>query len=323
MDEFMKQYRNIYIASCSPTGGIYQYRLGEDGKLSFVNKTECDRPMYAVIDGGRMYVLLRAPFDGNNESGLVIYDIACDGTLENPTEPVSTKGVVACHLAVKGTCVYCVNYLSGSVIKMPDTLVTHVGKGLHPTRQEASHTHFAGFTPDGKYLCVTDLGLDTVFLYSSDLTVSGKVTVPQGHGARHLVFSEDGHYMFVANELMSTVSSFEYDGCNFSYIETVSCLPVDNQKDSTASAIRYYCGKIYVSNRGHDSVSVLSHKNGRMTLLDTVDCKGASPRDFDIVGGFLIATNEKSDSVTVTDLGTLETTCILTDIEAPLCIVYR
>ncbi len=318
----MKQYRNIYIASCSPDGGIYQYRLEEDGKLSFVNKTECDRPMYAVVSDGKMYVLLRAPFDGNNESGLVVYDIACDGTLGNPTEPVSTKGVVACHLAVNKNDVYCVNYLSGNVIKMPDTIVTHSGKGIHPTRQEAPHTHFVGFTPDGKYLCVTDLGLDTVFLYAPDLTFKGKVTVPEGHGARHLVFSEDGRYMFVANELLSTVSSFEYDGCDFSYIETINCLPVDNKKDSTASAIRYHRGKIYVSNRGHDSVSILGHENGRMTLLDTVDCKGSSPRDFDILGNLMIATNEKSNSVTVTDLGTLETTCVLEDIEAPLCVVF-
>lgn len=314
---------NIYIASCSPDGGMYQYRLSDEGKLSFVNKTDCDRPMYAVIDGEKMYILLRAPFKENNESGLVQYDIAEDGTLKNPTEPVSTKGIVACHLTVKNSAVYCVNYLSGNVIKMPDTVVAHSGKGVHPTRQEAPHTHFAGFTPDGKYLCVTDLGLDTVFLYHPDMTLKDRVKVPEGHGARHLVFSDDGKYMFVANELESTVSSFEYDGESLSYIETVSCLPEENHFESTASAIRYHEDKIYVSNRGHDSVSILCHKKGRMTLSGTIDCGGAGPRDFDIIKGFIVATNEKSGNVTVTDLKTHEKTFELTDIKAPLCVTFQ
>ena len=318
----MKQQKSVYIASCSPTGGIFQYSLSEDGKLSLVSSTDCDRPMYAVIEKGRMYVLLRAPFDGKNESGLISYNIACDGSLENPTDVISTKGVVACHLAVKNDVVYCVNYLSGSVIKMPEKLVTHTGRGVHPKRQEAPHTHFAGFSPDGKYLCVTDLGLDTVFLYTPDLELLGQVKVPSGHGARHLVFSEDGKYMFVANELASTVSSFSYDGESFGYIETVSCLPENVRVESTASAIRCHCGKIYVSNRGHDSISVLEYENGRMTLSGNIGCGGKSPRDFDIAGGFLICTNEKSNSVTVTNLDTLERTCELTNLQAPLCVVF-
>ncbi len=317
----MKQPKKVYIASCSPTGGIFQYSLSEDGKLTFVKSTECDRPMYAVIDKGRMYVLLRAPFECSDESGLISYDVACDGSLEKPTDVISTKGVVACHLAVKNDDVYCVNYLSGSVIKMPETLVTHIGKGVHPKRQEAPHTHFAGFSPDGKYLCVTDLGLDTVFFYNPGLELVGQVKVPSGHGARHLVFSRDGKYMFVANELASTVSSFRYDGKSFDYIETVSCLPENIRVESTASAIRYHCGKIYVSNRGHDSVSVLEHKDGRMTLSGNIDCGGESPRDFDIADGFLICTNEKSNSVTVTKLDTFEKTCELTNIQTPLCVV--
>ena len=48
-----------------------------------------------------------------------------------------------------------------------------------------------------------------------------------GHGVRHLVFSNDGRYVFTANELKSTVSVLEYKDGNMELIDTISCLPKD------------------------------------------------------------------------------------------------
>lgn len=317
------QLYNIYIASCSPDGGIYHYTLFPDGHMEFVNKTNLDRPMYTTVDKNKMYILLRAPFTKNRESALVVYDIDENGLLVNPSPLASTRGEVACHLTVKDSDVYCVNYISGSVIKIPDTLVTHEGKGPHPQRQASPHTHYVGFTPDKKYICVTDLGLDTIFIYNPDMTIKCKASVPKGHGARHLIFSEDGDFCFVANELLSTVSSFRYCDGTLSLIETVDVLLSDYKGESTASAIRYNDGKIYVSNRGHNSISVLEHMDGRMNLLGTIDCGGDFPRDFDIVGDFIISTNEKSNSVTVINKQTLKEVYKVTGIDSPICIIYR
>ena len=82
------------------------------------------------------------------------------------TKPQSTKGIVACHLAESDGSIYCVNYLSGSVIKMPDTVDTHSGHGINPKRQDAPHTHYVCESPDGKYIFVTDLGIDKIFVYN-------------------------------------------------------------------------------------------------------------------------------------------------------------
>lgn len=292
--------RDIYIASCVETGGIYHYKL-QNGKLTLLDVTPMDRPMYMVIEDRKMYIVLRAPFAGSEESGVVVYDMDDEGKLVNPSEMQSTKGVVGCHILVDAGEVYCANYVSGSVIKLPDTLVQHSGQGPHPKRQTGPHAHFVGLTPDKKYICATDLGMDTIFLYNRDMTLRSQVKVPAGHGVRHLAFSSDGQWLFAVNELASTLSVFAYTNGALELKDTCSVLPEDFAGESTASAIRIRNGCIYVSNRGHDSVSQVRFENGKLTLQNVIPCGGKSPRDFDFVDGYMLCTNQDSNTVTVLD----------------------
>ena len=313
---------NIYIASCTNGGGIYQYHLYDDGCLKLRNFTQMDSPMYMASENNSMYILLRSPFSESKESGLVVCGISTDGKLQAPTGIISTKGEVACHLSVNCEDVYCANYISGSVIKMPEKLIKHEGKGINPIRQEAPHAHYVGFTPDKEFVCVVDLGLDTVFLYNKNLEFINKVQVPQGHGARHLVFSDNGKYCFVANELKSTVSILEYKIGELKYVDTVSCLPEGYAGETTASAIRFNEDHIYVSNRGLDTISVLKNQNGKLVYKDTYSCNGNFPRDFDIVGNYIICTNEKSDSITVLDKN-FNVVYIESNVKSPICVISR
>ena len=313
---------NIYIASCAKDGGIYHYHLYGDGSLKQISFTQMDRPMYMAYENNKMYILLRSPFSKSNESGLVVCDISADGKMQAPTDIISTKGEVACHLSVSCGDVYCANYISGSVIKMPEKLIKHEGKGINPIRQEAPHAHYVGFTPDKEFVCVVDLGLDTVFLYNRDLEVVNMVKLPEGHGARHLVFSDNGKYCFVANELKSTVSLLEYKNGELKYVDTVSCLPEGYEGKTTASAIRFNENHIYVSNRGLDTISVLKNQNRKLVYKDTYSCNGNFPRDFDIVGNYIICTNEKSDSITVFDKN-FNVKHIESNVKSPICVISR
>jgi len=275
--------------------------------------------MYMTIANGKMYVLLRAPFE-NAESGLIAYDIGTDGHLQDPSAVLSTKGEVACHLTADGEDLYAVNYISGSVIKMPDRLVTHSGKSIHAERQASPHTHFVSLTPDGQYLCVTDLGVDQIFIYHKDMTLVSSVHIPAGHGPRHLAFHEDGIHVFCANELASTVSLLEYTDGTLRLVDTVPALPENFNGESTAAAIRCVGNKVYVSNRGHDSISVLELSKGHLELKKTIPTQGQSPRDFLIHRDCIIAANEQSDVVTLISLDE-ERLVEKIDIKSPLCVV--
>jgi 6-phosphogluconolactonase len=78
---------------------------------------------------------------------------------------------------------------------------------------KVSHPHMIAFSPAGKKVYQTDLGLDQVVIYDFD-RVAGKlwqvengiVKFPPGSGPRHFVFNDEGTKMYVINELNSSLS---------------------------------------------------------------------------------------------------------------------
>lgn len=313
--------KTVYIASCVKDGGIYRYNLSDEGKLTQAGFTPMDCPMYMIASGNKMHVILNAPFN-NEESGLVTYDIMPDGSLENPTEICSTNGKVACHLCEDGGKIFCVNYVSGNVTKAGFKTVQHTGSGPNLPRQDGPHTHYAGLTPDKKYVCITDLGLDTIFVYDKDLNVVSCAKVPEGYGVRHLVFSDCGKYMFAVNELISSVSAFSYSDGKLELIDTVSILPEDFKEKSTGGAIRIHNNLIYASNRGHESIAELSFDGEKLKVLNLYSCHGTHPRDFDFVDDFLISTNMTSNNVAVMKISDGKTNLIDNiEIKEPLCVL--
>lgn len=309
---------DIYIASCVENGGIYHYKMNA-GAMRLVEIVHMDRPMYMTVENNKMYIVLRAPF-GSEESGVVVYDIDNAGRLVNPSEVIGTKGSCACHIAVHEGNIYCANYISGSVIRMSEQLVQHQGKGVNPIRQDGPHVHYVGMTPDQKYLCVTDLGLDAICLYYPDMRLHKKFSVPEGHGVRHLTFSEDGKWLFAVNELKSTVAAFSYEDGELELVDICSCIPESYVGVNTAAAIRVRDECIYVSNRGHDSIALMTFENCKLSLVKLIDCGGKGPRDFNFLEDMIVCTNEKSDSVTFLEY---ETACFVKDkidIPQPICV---
>lgn len=311
---------NVYIASCCRDGGIYHYRMTDSGSFTLVAFTPMDRPMFLDIWENRLYVTLRDPGD-KGESGVISCEMDEKGFLGSPSEIRSAMGRTACHILADRGEVYCANYSSASVIKLPGTLVQHTGSGPNPDRQEMAHPHFVGLTPERKYVCVADLGTDSIYLYDRDLKLHSVTRVPAGHGARHLAFSEDGRFLFCANELKSTVSLFSYRDGRLEYIHTVSALPEDFRDESYTAAIRIRGNEVLVSNRGHDSVARLRFADSRLTLVDTIPCHGKYPRDIWLVDRYLLSANQYSDTVTVLDMAQNGALVETLKIAAPMCIL--
>lgn len=313
--------KHIYILSCEKDGGIYHY-LFENGKFEFVNKTPLDRPMYAIIRDNKIYVILREIDTSTHFGGILSFDIDEEGKLINPSKIECADGIVPCHLEVLGNNKYVVNYLSGNIVKIKEKTVTHSGKGVHPTRQEAPHTHFVCSSTDKKHILCTDLGIDTIFIYDTDLNEEFKVKVPDGSGARHLCFSDNGKYLYCVNELSNDVSIFEWNNAKPILKGTYSAIP-DYKGESTAAAIRTKGEYLYISNRGANTISRFKIVGDKLELLENIYCGGKGPRDFNIIDDYIICTNENSNDVTVLNLENGKP--VLTDerlaIGSPLCVV--
>lgn len=291
---------NLLIASCTQDGGVLRYELHEDGGLVPLDTIPMPSPMFLAQQGKRLWAALRAPFCENNESGLAAYSLL-DG--ERLTPIASTRGVVACHIAVDGDDVYAANYLSGSVFSMPDRLDVHTGQGSDPVRQEAPHVHSTFLSPDRKYLLSCDLGLDRIFVYDRSLKLCSTASVPAGAGARHLVFSRDGRYVYCVNEMAASVSVFLWHDGELTYLHDHSVKPKDfcGQGKGSAIVLNRAGTRLFVTERGSQTVAVFDVDGENLTLLAHFDVHGEEPRDFALVAEerFAICVNQFSDNITV------------------------
>ncbi len=314
---------NMYIASNTEDGGVYRYNI-EDGLVEFCEKTAMPLPMYIDFDGDNMYVVLRAPFENSEESGIICYSLE-NGKPVNPSEFTSTEGLCGCHITADNGDIYAANYLSGSVKKAGGKLVQSIGEGPNKPRQDTAHLHQTVITPDGKYVCAADLGTDSILIYDRELNFVSKANVPAGHGARHMVFNKN--LLYCVNELAATVTVFKYNDGSLTALDTYTSLPCDFKDKNTAAAIRVSGEYLYISNRGHDSIVCYKINGEQLELIQRISCGGISPRDFNITpdGKMLVCTNETSDNVTFYSIsdGFLEKKDMELSIKAPLCIVFR
>jgi 6-phosphogluconolactonase len=196
-------------------------------------------------------------------------------------------------------------------------------------------------SPDNRFVLNCDLGLDKVFVYRLDVDASKLsladppfATIAPGAGPRHLTFSPDGKFIYVINEMASTISVFTYDAIHavMSEIQTISTLPKDFSGNNTAAEIAMHpSGKfLYGSNRGHDSIALFAvdQKSGRLTFVEHQSTQGRTPRHFaiDPTGRWLFAENQASDSVIVfaldQDTGKLKPTGQSLSIGSPVCAVF-
>lgn len=314
----------IYIAACDTDGGIYRYKMDEE-KITFVDKTSVALPMYFYVENDKFYTILRNP-NGQENSGVVCFDIENDGSLCNMQDLGTTNGAAGCHLTVNNGDVYVANYISGSVSKIGKKVVSHSGVGVNLPRQNSAHCHFTGLTPDKKYILVCDLGLDTIFTYDLNLNLVSTAKVPLGYGCRHLAFSDDGKLVYCVNELVSSVTVFKYNNGELYTLDTYKAIPDDyNGPVNTAAAIRVDRGYVYVSNRGHDSIAVFKINGEKLEKAEFFSCEGEGPRDININGDYLFSTNQNTNDVTVFKIknGRLDFINKLDAMPNPLCVVFN
>ena len=105
----------------------------------------------------------------------------------------------------------------------------------------------------------------------------------------------------------------------------VSTLPESYSGENTVAAIRIRKDCLFVSNRGHDSIAVFSiQEDGSLSLQQIVPAGGRIPRDFAIMGEYVVIANQGSDKITVLrmnpETGLLEQTGICASMLRPACI---
>lgn len=334
--------------------GIYRATFDtEKGSLSPAELAhEIGSPGFLALhpDRNKLYAVATQDKVG----GVAAYRIDADGSLEFfHFEPTGDGG--AAHVAVhpSGKFLLTAQYGGGSVSLLPldaegkpgtATVTEHEGGSkVVGNRQDTPHPHWCGFSPDGRYAFVPDLGLDGIVIYRVD-TEQPAITrhhfaesVPGG-GPRHMRFSKDGKHLYLLNELDSTLTTFAWDAerGEAKRLETLPSLSEEmiagENFHAAAEILVHPQGPfIYYSNRGHDSVSVFraDASGAKLERIQVQPVRGAFPRNINLSpdGRWLLAAGADSHTVAVhavdpeTGRLTYQRGAII-QVPAPICILF-
>ncbi|MES1045417.1 6-phosphogluconolactonase [Bacillus obstructivus] len=328
--------------------GIYTFSLDtEEARIQGVKlAASLDNPTYVTVSKDKQY--LYSVVKEGEQGGAASFSIKSNGELEELNRELS-PGASPCHISVdsKNKTVVTANYHRGTVeaylttsngsLEPVSSIIQHEGSGPDKERQEKPHVHYAGFTPDEKYVAVVDLGIDQLITYevvNGQLKLANKLSLKPGCGPRHLIFHPNGDYAYLMTEMSSEVVALQYNNMDgsFQIIQYISTLPSDFTENSQGSAIHISSDGhfVYAANRGHDSIAVygVNQETGELTFIEHTLTEGNWPRDFvlDPTENYLIASNQNSSNLVLfkRDSVSGKLTLLQSDIKVPdpVCVKF-
>ncbi len=275
-----------------------------------------------------------------------VYQSNSQGKMSKKGE-VSSHGKSPCYLSLDASEGYLAvaNYGSGdiAVYKLdaktglpiePATIKQNAGTGPNAERQEGPHAHWVKWSADQKFIYSIDLGTDEILGYSFDAAtgaVGDKFTAfkcEPGFGPRHMVLHSSGQVAHLVGELASAIVTLRPnpDG-TFIGTQWTSSLPADYKDPSFAAHIAYNSegNRLYVSNRGHNSIATFFlDATGRIGLMQHCPT-GNWPRHFYIINGLdrILVADQNGNDLRALGMhldGTLYTTDVTLNVTSPVFI---
>lgn len=287
-------------------------------------------------------------------AGALGYKIGKSGELGEFTRMICPDGGSA-HIAVhpSGKFLLTAQYGGGSVALFPldangklgePTVTEHQGGSkVVDGRQDAPHPHWAGFSPDGKYALIPDLGLDQIVIYEVDdkkpaITERGVGQSVPGGGPRHMRFSTNGKFIYLLNELSLSVTTFAWDAQKGTAKRLTTTAAISEEVkagesfNSAAEILVHPNGRfVYSSNRGHDTVSVYqaNPNTGKLKVVQVQPVRGAFPRNINLTPGadWLLAAGADSNTIAAhridqeTGKLTYQRGSVI-NVPSPICILF-
>lgn len=295
--------------------GLWRARLSDDGVLTAVQVSTQAAPSFVVRHPNLplVYTIEESPAS-------VMRVISTADATQLARVAVGVES--GCHLLLSADArtLYVSAYGSGELAvilldaaglpldEAPQQLWRHEGTGPNEERQEGPHAHFAGFSPDGAYVLVCDLGTDEIRRYRigaegllGDAAIAS--TLPPGAGPRH--FAVRGDVLYVVCELDHQLRTLRWDR-EVGEATLIAEAPLTLAPHRTG--MRMYGAHVevverpigdvlLVSVRGADVLSVFDiAPEGELTYRCALDV-GEWPRHFAVVGDHLVVGAERGHEV--------------------------
>ncbi len=347
-----------YLITGTYTGGksegIYVFEFNSrDGSCKPVSHVKVSNPSFVAVSPDEKCVFA---VNENSDHGMggEVSSFTFDkktGAL-TPVNKQPSGGDSPCYIQVDktGKWVAVGNYSSGTFSVLPvnasgglgkaAATIQHKGTGVNKQRQEKSHVHSTVFSRDGKWLFVSDLGIDKIMIYAFD-PATGKLKpalqpfakIKDGGGPRHFTFHPNNKYAYLIEEMGGAVDVFEYGNGKLKAIQQIASVQANDTGFIGSADIHISAdGKfLYASNRGgFNTIAIyrIDPQNGMLTLICHQSSLGEIPRNFTIdpSGNYLLAANQESNNVVIfkrdTKTGLLTDTGRRIEVGKPVCLQW-
>ncbi|MES2309145.1 MAG: lactonase family protein, partial [Verrucomicrobiota bacterium] len=303
-------------------GGIWSAKMNTDtGAFSVADMaTPAPNPTYITISPEDDFVFAA---EENTQGTVASFQRSPDGKLSLISRQ-SSSGSGPCHVEVDrtGKTLFVANYTSGTIASyaiQPDGVLSEPLETFDlrklfgisdPAIQSHAHGNYIDSANHTLYSC--DLGTDSVGVFQfnaeqrklTPLASHGKLNTKSG--PRHLAFHPSGKWLYVNQEMSLAISIFERhpDGGIDTPLQVISTIPegTETKGVSTAEILCHPSGKwIYLSNRGHDSITVFAVGNdGKLSWVENVPSLVKFPRGmmFNPSGKWLLVAGQKDNRIT-------------------------
>ena len=314
-------YVGSYTHGASKGIKVYDVDV-EKGLLTERNEVEVSNSSHTAVSKNGKYLY------SIEDEGVAVFERDKDGDLTRMNS-VDIDGMRGCYLAtdVDGKYLYVAGYHDGKVTVVHTHRdgslgslmdgVFHKGLGSVAERNFRPHVNCVRPTPDNKYLCAVDNGIDQVKIYrinkrTHKLELVDILRCPRETAPRIIRFSDDGKYAYLLCELSNEIRVYTYDGSGkhpeFELIQTISTLQKAEDQDAVHNAASGLTlandGRhLFCTTAGENTVSMfeINPENGILTKKFTLPISGDYPKDIVIFPDdkHLAVTNHASNTITV------------------------
>ncbi len=328
----------LFVSSFSggEKGAVSAFRLSlEDGSLTPLARTGgVEHPFFLATspDQRFLYAVHTEAFGGEEDEEVAAYRIDPDSGELTLLNRQPAKGTATCFLEVDhtGKTLLLANYSSGSVAALPihedgslgeiTSFTQHEGGSrVDPKRQSEPHAHSIIISPNNRFACAADLGLDKILVYRLDGAEAKLEPLPDatgtslpGAGPRHLAYfpgkdeNEALSQLYAIDELSNTITRYSQDTTTGALArhESISTLPEDFADTTHTADLKFTPdGKfLYGTNRGHDSIAIFrTEKDFTLTRVAIVPSLGKGPQNLLVTpdGKWLLCANMPGNNLVV------------------------
>ena len=327
--------------------GIHVYDVDvENGTLTERSGVKVSNASYTAVSKNGKYLY------SIEDEGVAVFERDKNGDLSR-INSVDIDGMRGCFLAtdVDGKYLYVAGYHDGKVTVVHTHKdgslgslmdgVFHKGLGSVAERNFRPHVNCVRPTPDNKYLCAVDNGIDQVKIYRinkirNKLELVDILRCPRESGPRIIRFSDDGKFAYILFELTNEIKVYSYNGegktPEFELLQSIETAKVKDTRDTHNAASGLTLandGKhLFCTTAGEDTFSMFERdeETGLLTRKFTLPISGEYPKDIVIFPDdkHLAVVNHASNTITVFSIDYEKNIIIMNGrplkVETPNCI---